>query len=114
MKILLFNAFAFIAFASASAQFNENAPWMKELNGNEQTSKSFKSTHSLYDISDAFNDYWRDKDYSKKGSGFKPYKRWENYWSYYIDKNGNLPTSYDLWESWKSKQESIHTQLAYT
>ena len=111
MKILLFNAFAFLAFASASAQFNENAPWMKELNGNEQTSKSFKSTHSLYDISDAFNDYWRDKDYSKKGSGFKPYKRWENYWSYYIDKNGNLPTSYDLWESWKSKQESIGKEL---
>ncbi len=107
MKVLFFNVFAFLALTSASAQFNENAPWMKDLTENQQSSKSSTNTHSLYDISNAFNEYWSNKDYSKKGSGFKPYKRWENYWNFYVDKNGNLPTSSQLWDSWKSKQESI-------
>lgn len=107
MKVLFFNVFAFLAFTSASAQFNENAPWMKDLTENQQSSKSSTSSHSLYEISNAFNEYWSNKDYSKKGSGFKPYKRWENYWNFYVDKNGNLPTSSQLWDSWKSKQESI-------
>ncbi|MDF4203986.1 thrombospondin type 3 repeat-containing protein [Maribacter sp. SA7] len=107
MKVLFFNVFAFLAIISASAQFNENAPWMKDLNENQQSSKSSTNSHSLYDISNAFNQYWSNKDYSKKGSGFKPYKRWENYWSYYIDENGKIPTSSQLWDSWKSKQESI-------
>ncbi|MEP2277834.1 MAG: hypothetical protein ABJI11_00295, partial [Maribacter sp.] len=107
MKVLFFNVFAFLAIITASAQFNEKAPWMKDLNENQQSSKSSTNSYSLYDISNAFNQYWSNKDYSKKGSGFKPYKRWENYWSYYIDENGKIPTSSQLWDSWKSKQESI-------
>ena len=106
MKVLLFNIIVLFAIINVSAQFNENAPWMKDLKTNQQTSKSSSPTNSLYEISNAFNNYWSDKDYTKKGSGFKPYKRWENYWTHYIDKNGNLPTSKQLWESWKRKHES--------
>jgi len=111
MKVLFFNLFACLAITSATAQFNENAPWMKDLKENQKTSKSSSTSYSLYEISNAFNEYWSDKDYSTKGSGFKPYKRWENYWSHYIDKNGKLPSSYQLWESWKNKQESIGKEI---
>ncbi|WP_405413067.1 thrombospondin type 3 repeat-containing protein [Maribacter sp. Asnod1-A12] len=111
MKVLFFIVFAFLMITSTNAQFNENAPWMEELNDRQQTSKSSVDSYSLYEISKAFNEYWSDKDYSKKGSGFKPYKRWENYWSYYIDKNGNLPTSNQLWQSWRDKQDPIGKEI---
>ncbi|WP_165750194.1 thrombospondin type 3 repeat-containing protein [Cellulophaga sp. Z1A5H] len=93
------------------SQFNENAPWMDNLEKNSVSSKKNNTSHSLYDISKAFDEYWENKDYTKKGSGFKPYKRWENYWGYYIDKDGNLPTPNKLWESWKAKQGSIGKAL---
>ena len=104
MKQLFFTAIALFAFVYSSAQFNENAPWMKDLNDNKTTSKTTQKKYSLDEISKSFNNYWVNKDYTKKGSGFKPYKRWENYWSYYIDKDGYLPTSIQLWQSWKNKQ----------
>ena len=39
----------------------------------------------------------------QKGSGYKPLKRWEYYWSHLANTKGDLPTSRQYWESWKSK-----------
>lgn len=103
MKVLLFNVITLFAVINVSAQFNENAPWMKDLKSNQQTSKSSSPTTSLYDISNAFNAYWNNKDYTKKGSGFKPYKRWENYWINFVNNRGELPSSKSLLNSYKRK-----------
>ncbi|WP_235843197.1 thrombospondin type 3 repeat-containing protein [Maribacter hydrothermalis] len=111
MKQLFLTVIALLAFVNSYAQFNENAPWMKDLNENNTTSKKSQKRYSLEEISNSFNKYWADKDYTKKGSGFKPYKRWENYWSYYLDKDGYLPTSKQLWKSWKNKQATTGKAL---
>ena len=87
------------------AQYNKSAPWMEELDkGKSVTAKTANQPYSLYEISDAFNRYWRGKDPKQKGSGFKPYKRWENYWNYQVDKDGYLPSAQVLWNAWKNKQ----------
>ncbi len=96
------------ATATVSAQFNQSAPWMANLEKKESAKsdqgKSIQDRYSLDEISLAFNDYWKDKDPTVKGSGFKPYKRWENYWSHFVDSDGYLPTSQAILNSFKNKQ----------
>ena len=88
-------------------QFNESAPWMGNIKKNPaNTSKSNSQEYSLDEISDAFHNYWKDKDPNTKGSGFKPYMRWENYWKNFTDSQGYLPSSKQLWNTWKNKSNS--------
>ncbi|PCJ98672.1 MAG: hypothetical protein COA50_00030 [Flavobacteriaceae bacterium] len=106
----------FFVSSFSFAQFNEDAPWMQSLEKNKTTTfKSTKSTksanstystYSIYEISESFHTYWLGKDASAKGSGYKPYMRWENYWMNFVDKDGNLPTSEQLWNAWKNKNNS--------
>ncbi len=93
--------------AISYGQYNEAAPWMAELEKKDNTSfsKSTQQIHSLDEISEAFHNYWKGKDHSVKGSGFKPYMRWENYWKNYADQNGYLPTPKQLWEAWENKRD---------
>lgn len=102
-RVLLLFAFAF--FAMANAQFNNSAPWMQEMQTN--SSKSPNQTYSIHEISKAFNDYWKNRDYTKKGSGHKPYKRWESYWLHLADENGYLPTAEEQWKTYQNKQQGI-------
>ena len=81
------------------AQFNENAPWIQ----NQQTvTTASKST--LQDLSKSFNDYFKNKDWEAKGSGFKPFKRWENHWKYYTLKDGSIAPPSMLWQAWEQKK----------
>ena len=81
-------------------QYNEGAPWMNSI---QKKSINTKKT-TIDEISDSFNNYWRDKDYNKKGSGYKPYKRWENHWRNYIQKDGTIATPEIIWNAWEQKQ----------
>lgn len=49
-----------------------------------------KPNANLYEIQDAFNSYFQDKDISGKGNGYKAFKRWENYASPRVYPSGNL------------------------
>ncbi|MBT8184528.1 MAG: hypothetical protein KJN76_06790, partial [Eudoraea sp.] len=99
--------------AISSAQYIESAPWMEELERNRLTTSKIysKQAYSLYEISDAFHRYWEDKDHNKKGSGFKPFKRWENYWKYQVDKDGYLPSPQTMWNAWKNKSTSTTAKV---
>ena len=66
----------FLSVCHGYSQYNENAPWMNM----SQKKSSINSKTKLSDLSVAFNQYWKNKDSQKKGSGFKPFKRWENHW----------------------------------
>ena len=102
MKKLLF----FIAVCSYSviqAQFNQTAPWMQSLN-QEQRSENSKVT--FQEAVDAFNEYWETRDPNIKGSGYKPFKRWENYWKNFVKEDGTLPTKQELWNTWLEKNQS--------
>jgi photosystem II stability/assembly factor-like uncharacterized protein len=97
-KTLLFLITCF-TISLGSAQVNSGAPWMEDLNIQSRTTPlKFKN------IVDAANTYWKTHDKDVKGSGYKPFKRWENYWKNFINEDGLLPTSQDLWNTWLQKQ----------
>ena len=51
----------------------------------------------LSDIENAFDIYWKDKDHTKKGSGYKPFKRWAHHWKDYLQENGTIAPPVVLW-----------------
>ncbi|RZT00020.1 T9SS type A sorting domain-containing protein [Aquimarina brevivitae] len=84
--------------AVALAQYNPNAPWMKTLENKNNKPLKFE------EIVDAFNTYWKDKDHTKKGSGYKPFKRWEAYWKHFVKEDGTLPTPQELYATLEQKR----------
>ncbi len=87
-----------MSFYTHSQEFSD-APWMKKLEPQARTQKI-----KLEDYVKAFNDYWKGKDINAKGSGYKPFKRWENHWKNYVTKDGYLPTAQQLWSLWERKE----------
>ncbi len=57
---------------------------------------------NFYEIQEAFNSEWADKDY-EKGKGWKQYKRWEYFWESRIDEHGNFPSSSQIHKSINQK-----------
>lgn len=90
------------------AQYVPSTPWMEDLKKKNQTvSKSNTSDFSIDELRESFDEYWKTpgKEPNKKGSGYKPFKRWENYWSYFAKSDGHLPTASELWQAWEMKQQ---------
>ena len=46
---------------------------------------------NFYDIQRAFNVYWEGREITK-GCGWKPFKRWENYWQTRVLPDGSFPS----------------------
>ncbi|NAS14406.1 thrombospondin type 3 repeat-containing protein [Poritiphilus flavus] len=90
------------------AQFNSSAPWMKNLEKSKSAvAKSQQQRYTLDEISAAFHEYWKGKNPNEKGSGYKPYMRWENYWKHFVDENGYIPTSKELWDAWAKARSNV-------
>ncbi len=108
MKRILFACgFLFLTWQVRS-QYIQEAPWMEQLaNKAPSAAKAGGAQYTLKEISDAFEAYWAGRDRFARGSGFKPYKRWENYWNYFADREGYLPTARELWETWERKADRI-------
>ncbi|HKJ07353.1 MAG TPA: hypothetical protein VJ970_07810, partial [Flavobacteriaceae bacterium] len=90
-----------IAF-TVKAQFNENAPWVQQYAKNQSAKPNSKVKYSIPVLNKMFNAYWEGKNENKKGSGYKPYRRWEDFWKHYTDENGYTPTSEDLWQAYET------------
>lgn len=86
------------SYLSVFGQFNESAPWISQDGENKRVQEK-----TLEEISTAFQSYWKNKDHSKKGSGHKPFKRWEHHWQHQLSKNGTLIKPQSTWQSWKKK-----------
>ncbi len=97
-QLLLF--FLLLITTTIFSQFNSESPWMKELK-----TKSSKSDFTLQEISSAFNQYWElhKEDKDKKGSGYKPFKRWENRWNLSLNKAGKIISNKTIWNYWEAK-----------
>ncbi|WP_108802501.1 T9SS type A sorting domain-containing protein [Aquimarina sp. Aq107] len=102
--------FALLFFGIINAQYNQEAPWMRDFQ-QSKTNKELRPT--FQEIQQAFNEYWETRDPSKKGSGYKPFKRWEYIWEDIVDGEGYLPTSEDKWIAWEHKKE-IENKLVST
>ena len=83
-----------------SAQINYNSPWVKSAGVSVNEKINFQ------DVVDAGNLYWEINDKNAKGSGYKPFKRWEAFWENYVDEMGFLPSGKELWDTWKSKNSA--------
>lgn len=89
----------FTVSIAVNAQHMVNAPWFEDVNTTSQVSKQSNKV-TFKDAQLAFNNYWKGKDESAKGSGYKPFKRWENYWKNFKQQDGALPSSQDLWDTY--------------
>lgn len=105
MKKAYFISFLFYSFFVFS-QFNPSAPWMT----NEITSKRNGAT--INEISNEFNAYWETHDKNKKGSGYKPYKRWEYHWENKTNEQGYVISPQEMWDAWNQKNNSIEHKNA--
>ncbi len=104
-RILLFT----LLFASyySYSQYNESVPWMSS-----SFKKSSNTKLTLEEQSKEFNTYWKGKDFTIKGSGHKPFKRWENHWKDYLLENGTIATPDVLWKSWEQKQNLAKSNIS--
>lgn len=95
-KLILF--VTFICFFTSYSQYRPHAPWM--------TKDSLASSKdlSIDVLTNNFNEYWKNKDYKKKGSGYKPYKRWEYHWKNITNPQGFLITPQEMWAAYTDKK----------
>lgn len=81
------------------SQFIESAPWMQR-----STSSENKKERSIDEIVTIFNEYWKNHDKNKRGSGYKPFMRWENHWKDKTNADGSLISPDQMWAAWNQKQ----------
>ena len=84
-------------FLGTNAQIELETPWMKELKSSQRGPLTYDA------IVSAGNAYWETHNKEAKGSGYKPFKRWEAHWENYVDVNGFLPSTIEMWNSWEQK-----------
>lgn len=91
------------------AQFTKNAPWLQNINYEGRVQDL-----TFNEIVNYANDYFNSIDKEAKGSGYKPFKRWEEYWSHFVNENGYLPTNIELWNNWlaiQNNNQSRNTEI---
>ncbi|ESU29887.1 glycosyl hydrolase [Flavobacterium limnosediminis JC2902] len=83
------------------SQFNRSAPWMQGT-----TTTANKNELTIDEIVSSFNAYWQNHDRKKKGSGYKPFMRWENHWRAQTNPDGTLMTPEAMWQALSQKKNS--------
>ena len=58
----------------SNAQYTKSALWMQDLESKKT------GPFTIDELKTEFNEYWKSHDKDQKGSGFKPFMRWENHW----------------------------------
>ncbi len=102
MAILLI----FSVYYSGFSQYKSNAPFTALIRHADSTSASADNTLiSIAEYDKAFGDYFKDKNTRKKGSGYKQYPRWRNYWSYFTEK-GVIKSPKTLYKAYQNKINS--------
>ncbi len=81
-------------------QFVPSAPWVKDIK------KDNNREIAIDELTRVFNNYWTNHDKNKKGSGYKPFMRWENHWRNKTNSQGYLITPQEMWEAFNLKKES--------
>jgi hypothetical protein len=84
-RSLLFFAVLVTGTVSLTAQ-----PWMEELPDAAQ--------NDFYAVQRAFREYWKDRDETARGKGWKAFKRWEWFWEQRVAPGGRLPSPMQLLE----------------
>ncbi len=100
-RIIIFLLVSLIAFNLTNAQ-QQIRPTVPQIESND-----------FNEISKKYNQYYDELKEMKigdenplKGQGFKPFKRWEYFWSSRVDSNGKLPSRKELRESYNNFKSS--------
>ncbi|NHM02781.1 T9SS type A sorting domain-containing protein [Flavobacterium difficile] len=94
----LFLIFSFVGYS----QFNTNSPW-------KNTSGTTKTITFQEEVK-AFNEYWEIHDKNQKGSGYKPFKRWESFHENQLNPDGTILTPQQIWAVWQAKNNAKNTK----
>ena len=98
MKKIYMLMFFFTTFIFS--QFNSSAPWITD-----HSTERLKAM-TIDDEVELFNKYWKDKDKNTRGSGYKPFMRWESYWRNNVNEQGYLITPQEINDAWNTKKKS--------
>ena len=60
---------------------------------------------NFFEIQKAFNAWWDGREITK-GSGYKPFKRWEYYWQFRINPDGSFPESGGVYREYNKYLQS--------
>jgi chitodextrinase len=85
------------------AQFNQDAPWMQTESSN---AKKSKSPLTMDEMTADFEAYWLTHNKDKKGSGYKPFKRWEYQWRNNMHPDGTFITPAEVRAAMESKKQA--------
>src|SRR5688572_5941618 len=102
-------ALAFFAPAMLFAQVD--APWESTQPGEESVA-SPKPVKTFKQRQDEFYEYWKDKDHTVKGSGYKVFKRWEEYWETRLLDDGTVPSTMKYWEEYEKMKTSFRSMTS--
>lgn len=94
---LLILLISFLGFS----QYNSSAPWIL----NKEAAKQGNLT--IEQLKESFDAYWLTHDKNKKGSGYKPFMRWEYHWQNKTNDQGELITPAQMWEALNQKNQAI-------
>ena len=95
----------FLSSFVIQSQIQKNAPWIQQL---EATGKN-ASELTLEEIYKSADAYFSTIDRNKKGSGLKPFERWNYHWSFYTDESGKIKPAKHLWDAWEAKNKLNQT-----
>jgi hypothetical protein len=98
-KVIYYLTFLFIFFLTNEV-FSQ--PWMDNLK--KDNPPQIKDNYNFYDIQKSFYEYVSGKDTTKKGLGWKQFKRWEWFWSQRVYPSGNFPAADQTYNELKSFQ----------
>ena len=82
--------------------YSQTLPLLEKEN---LSKKSVKVKITFKDLVEDGNEYFSKIDINKKGSGYKPFKRWEHHWKYYLQNDGTIAPAKHLWDAWKQKNQ---------
>jgi len=90
LALLLLSGFLLIGGLSVTAQ-NQSANATKDYASYPYWINMMQDPHgNFFEIRKAFNTYWDGREVTK-GSGYKPFRRWEYYWQFRINPDGTFP-----------------------
>ena len=98
---------------SGLGQYKSNAPFTALIRHADSSNAADlnKRLISIPEYDKAFDAYFKNKNPRKKGSGYKQYLRWRNYWSYFTE-NGIIKSPQTLYKAYQNKIESERPESA--
>ena len=109
MKKIL-NLFLFLSSTLMVAQIQNNAPWMNTNSKGKVFAKKETKKLTIKEIEKNARAYFQTIDKNKKGSGLKPFERWNYHWGFYTNPDGTIKPATDLWSAWEQKNQMKKNQ----